>query len=541
MSNFINRFLTAINSRNHYSKFFLLFLFFSLLYLSFQAKSWKNINGDIYGWDDESYYTYASSIINDFDYDLDNNGFKVPHYSPLTGKVVSYHPIGTGILIAPFYAVAKPFVLLSSWIRGEDFDQRHPIFFIFMISGIAVYAFMGSLILLRALKQISISDSAALWAVSLGFWGSFIPVYIFKRPIFTHIPEFFLISLLIYFLLTIKTIKISTVLTLGIVSGLLLITRWNDIHVLCFVIYLILFKETESLNAFCRRLFFLLFFLCVVFFVFFLTQCQAWKIFNGSYFKPSYNPVGSNMDIRVLFSLTSLKNLMHILVGKDWGIIYTMFPAVLGVVCLFKYCTFKISSLSILERTVYSLLFAFPFLVVLSWKQQGSFYGYRHLLSCLPFAIVGMGSYFNKLKSIKVLRILCLLLMFANFLVILPFEYVPSTNLSTGITEMGGVGWVNNEYFVNSLKVYFELEPKAFVGMFMRGYFGAYVLGSLSLLAPDVFLNIATEKVVKYYALNTFSKQIVLIYPIVFVLLIVLTYFIFKYCIFKGEDCNERS
>ena len=124
--------------------YFIIFLSLTLLYLFFQVKPGTSLTGNIYSGDDNCYYGYVSSLVNDFDYDFSNNEIETYFgISKVTGRIVVKHPIGISILLLPFYALAKPFVLLGSLFTHSPFNQRHILFFMFMCAGIILYAYLG--------------------------------------------------------------------------------------------------------------------------------------------------------------------------------------------------------------------------------------------------------------------------------------------------------------------------------------------------------------------------------------------------------------
>ena len=63
--------------------------------------------------------------------------------------MVLAHPIGTSLLLMPFYALVKPVVSLGSVVVNVPFDQRHPLFFMAMCAGIVMYAYLGGVFLLK--------------------------------------------------------------------------------------------------------------------------------------------------------------------------------------------------------------------------------------------------------------------------------------------------------------------------------------------------------------------------------------------------------
>ena len=523
------------NSRS----FFKIFLILTILYLAFQTKPWTNIAGNIYGGDDNSYYAYVSSLVNDFDFDFSNNDIHGDvKISPVTGKVVLAHPIGTSLFLVPFYAVAKPFVLFIHWIEKTPFDQRHPVFFMFMSAGILLYAYLGGCFLWKAIVSLGINTRIADTAVILTIWGTILPAYIFKRPIFSPIPQFFLISLLLYWVIRWNKnilLQFKHVVLLGLVSGAILITRWNDLHIVVFALYFLCVHHDSRSHFIQKGIPRAVFFLLLVFAIFFFTQGLAWKYFSGGYFILPYDPTIPGIGF-VLFSGSTLLNFIHIFIGLDWGLIYTMLPFVFGLIALFWFDPLMISPWRLLNRIAYTLLFSLPFIIVLTWRQQGSYYGYRHLLSLLPFVCVGLAVLLDRLYTKfpsfrKFLAYYMIVIVTFNFFLILPFEYDQSTTLELGVSVMGGGGWINDFYVINAIKIYFSLSAKMLAGLFVRGFLGGYVFGGIYLLSPNIFSNLATmdAKIQQYYALDSPEKWVVLLYPLLVIsMLITLNIFMNK-------------
>jgi len=494
-------------------------------------KPWASVVGNIYNGDDNSYYAYVSSIVNDFDLDFSNNETKeMWGVSAKTGRIISGHPMGTSVLLMPFYLAAKPFVLLFDRLTGSPFNQRHPIFFMFMCAGILAYAYWGACLLLRGLLLLRIKEDLSVIAVILTVWATILPAYIFKRPIFTPVPQFFLISALLY--LTIKwrdqaQLSLKQTMAISLVAALIFLVRWNDIHILAFIfLYLVLSPRRDQAR---RRIIKTVIFLITVAVIFTLTQGLAWRSFLGEgYLKFILDRVNEHGSPKVLVSMQTFKNLLHIFFAIDWGLLYTMLPFALGLVCFIWLNPLLIVKSRNLNRIIYLLLFSLPFMVVIKWQLQGCYYGYRHLLSLLPFTCVGMAVFFEKITGIfprskKIIWVFSLVLLAFNFLLILPFEYTPSTTLELGTSRLGQSGWVNNEYAINAIKIYFISSPAVLAGMFLRGFFGGYIFSGLYLLFPQLFLKFANSKVMDYYILDKPDEYCVLFYPLLAVLFLILT------------------
>ena len=515
--------------------FFKLFVILTMLYLAFQVKPWGSVSGAIFSGDDHSYYGYVSSFVNDLDLDFSNNQLSGHSgLSPVTGKIVVGHPIGTSILLAPFYVIAKPIVWIVNKLTSEPYNQKHLIFFMFMCSGMIVYLYLGSYLLFEAISLSGINRRISILSVALSIWGTILPAYAFRRPILTHIPEFFLIALLLYLTIKWKNADISfrRFFVLALVSGGVIITRWNNIHILCFILYWLFMHKNYFSGILKRKIIAFMIFPVIIFLIFFLTQSLAWKYFYGSYF--TLFPLNKGATFAEILSLQGLKNLFHIFIGLDWGLLYTMFPFVVGLFAFLWLNPLKISKRKVLERIFYIMLFSFPFVIVLRWQRQADYYGYRYLLSLLPFTCIGISFLFDRiLKKFpgldRLLVLFTIIVLASTFLLMLPFEYTQPTNLERGTSLMGGNGYINNSYLANASKFYFTSSPKTLGGSFTRGFLGAYVFGSIYLLSPDFFTKISgmNTKIQQYYALDSFDKIIVLIYPLLVFLMLLAVY---KWC-----------
>lgn len=524
-----------INFKNNNS-YFKIFLLLTILYLSFQTKPWTNIVGEIYAGDDNSYYGYVSSIVNDFDFDFSNNKvIGTGEISPITGRIVSLHSIGTSVLLIPFYIAVKPLVLISDWIANTPFNQRHSFFFMFMCGGILLYTYMGGYFLYKACLLLNFEKQISLISVIAIIWGTILPVYIFKRPIFPCIPEFFLISLFLYFIVkwrVYKNVELKHVFILGLAGGGILITRWNDFNIILFAMYF-LFLQSSQLSKPIKTIFKILLFSTVVFLVFFFTQSLAWKFFLGSYFKLPYNPLTVVKQAPNYLSIPSA--LLHVFIGLDWGIVYTMLPFTIGLVSFLWLDPLRVSKIYYLDKIVYCLLLLSPFIIILNYKQQGSYYGYRNLLSSLPFACLGLAAFLGRIygkfpNSLKYLKFCLLAIVIFNFFLILPFEYNQSTSLEPGYSILGGGGWVNDSYVLNAIRIYFISPVKDLIGLFMRGFAGGYIFCGIYLFFPDIFLKVAgaNQKIASYYTINSYDRWIAMLYPVFVGLLLIIFQSIFK-------------
>ncbi|MFA5337779.1 MAG: hypothetical protein WC330_05565, partial [Candidatus Omnitrophota bacterium] len=475
------------------------FVFFTLLYVCFFAKPWGSVVGSIYAHDDVVYYAQTVSLVNDFDTDITNNlgpfvsgnWMKVPGEGQENRKhVVSFEPLGPSTLYIIPYILTKPLVYFISFFRGVSYDAYDPLFFI-MLSFFTLILFYFSGEFLRKTLRLYFSGATADLVSFFVLWGTILPVYVFRRPIYGVIPEFFFTTLIIYLLLYLlnkaaKPVSLIGITTLGILSGFLLITRWNDIHIIlfcCLTILLMGWQKNEC-DVHKTRFYYCgyaLLFLFIVLVFFFLTQGMVWISNYGGigkfvsffyYLVRDYIGAGGTSINIFGISFNWLRNLTQIFLGWDWGLFFTMPVLVIGGYVFIR------NSGKILKqvRTPSFLLalftFLFPLIIILKWRNTGEYYGYRFMISLLPLASVGFAFLLenNSQRGRKILEALVLIFCFLTFFVILPFEYTDSTTLVQGVASMGGRGWKNDAYVINALKFYFQANPIVLAGAFLRGY-----------------------------------------------------------------------
>jgi len=177
-----------------------IFVIFTLLYGLFFVKTWGSVSGNIYSHDDVVYYAQTASLVNDLDLDIKNN---LGQYSNIylqtnaeTGRIMSYQPLGPTLLYIIPYALTKPAVYLISMMRGSAFDQYDPLFFVVLCSFTFLLFYLSGQVMRKGLGlffEQPVADITAIFTL----WGTILPVYVFRRPIFGVIPEFFAVTLLV--------------------------------------------------------------------------------------------------------------------------------------------------------------------------------------------------------------------------------------------------------------------------------------------------------------------------------------------------------
>jgi hypothetical protein len=185
-----------------------------------------------------------------------------------------------------------------------------------------------------------------------------------------------------------------------------------------------------------------------------------------------------------------------------------------GISCIVN-SKIRLFRYKILDSFFLLLIFWSCFHVVIQWKNTGEFYGYRFLISLLPFSALGFAILCEQLwvKYDKIIIWSITALCFYNFFIILPFEFTEKTNLQPNIiTPMGGCGWGNNAYVLNAAEFYFKSDAKTLIGTFLRGYLGASIFGLISLFG----MNLARfgENVENRFTLSSYKSYVIFLYPV---------------------------
>ena len=206
--------------------------------------------------DGYSYYVYLPSAFLYHDATLDalaNDlyGGPYPEFTgirrwPSTGRWLNLHPIGTAILMAPFFLVAH---LLSVWSNlprdGFSLYYQHG-----AALGAIVYALLGLAILRRMLRE-QFSDGVVLATLICITWGTNLFHYTVFDGTFSHAYAFFVVCLFVW--LAQQWWDRPTLLrsvAIGGVAGLnILIRHTNAIYVLVLPLYGIVHWEDVRARA----------------------------------------------------------------------------------------------------------------------------------------------------------------------------------------------------------------------------------------------------------------------------------------------------
>ncbi|MFC1501493.1 hypothetical protein ACFL58_03495 [Elusimicrobiota bacterium] len=487
--------------------------------------------GLIYAGDDQSYFAQATSLA----------FFEFPSYKKegyFVGDGSPMHSIGPGILAAPFVFLFSQIDRLqgSSIVvarAGSDIFGSWSAFG-FLISTY-FYFYVGWLLLFLALRYY-FEDKIAFLSVLFMIFVQLTPLYVFRRPIFSHIYEFFLACSFIYLLLKNNKENIIdkkySVILVGLITGLIYLVRNNNLFVsLIMPLVLICFgKDGISFKGKSKQL--LAVYGIAAFLVFVFKGIPA--LLYGEH----YSEIAKAL-LRTYSPLTYVKRILHIIFGIDWGLLYTAPFALAGFTGLFL----------LKDRTVRNqlLLLCVPILfnlyIVIVWGEHGSFYGYRYLFfSLAPLIVFPFADLLNRMKDRfgfhKVL-ITCCIISILPIMPMLCFEG-NATNLTMHKHDdyfwyMGfAANDTGNKTFQIEVWKTFILQPKEFFTATLKaGPLYAVYIGSLVFKLTKY---LPSEVIAKYQSFNiTLLIRVIIIYIFPFFM-----YLIAKK-IFDNDNLDEKE
>lgn len=406
--------------------------------------------------DDCSYFAHSSSLAFGQFPCYKNEYF-------VDGKNMPLHSIGPGVMASPFVFL---FSILDR-INGSDIILQRTsenttnswslYGFVFASS---FYFWLACFLLHKALRY-TFAPHIASFSIVFIILCQGIPLYVFRRPIYSNVYELFLQSFFIFMLIKsnidyeLKWKKYIPVI-LGMAAGLLSLVRHNDTPMALCWPPIILYKEIlQSRKQFYRKL--LISYLVLVIIIFLFKYLPTY--INQS--KDGYNPTW-------LFMIDSVKfffaRIFHILFYTDWGLIYTAPFMVMGFISAFCF------KFNIKNRLIIILLPALiNFYIAIVGRTQGGWYGYRYFLTSVspllvyPFAM--LLDKFQRRYGNRNLYIVFGIIAIFPILSMIGFEG-NSSNLTLWL-DQGGC-WRNDTYQLEVWKTLL-VNPIEFIQVALKG------------------------------------------------------------------------
>ena len=377
--------------------------------------------------DDFDYYSHASTIIEDFDFDYSNQ-FDSKSRFYKNDKIAPIGFVGSGIFSAPFLGLG---ILLDNIFST---NQEILTFRKLMYSFSSVFYFFLALFLIKESLDYNKKFSNIY---SLAYFGSGLSYFAFERYSMTHVYEVFTCSLIIY--LTIKYYDSSKqnniysfLLPFSILLGLLV--RWTNYYLLLipFIVLKLVLKKNPTISIYKDKLFF-----ASVLFSVFLFGLMSKLIYGVVTFSPTYiygaQHIGAEVIDELKFNIFGiffefLRDIINILFTQEFGIFWFSAVIFLGF-SLSVINLFNSSKALKLGYFLTIICFLQNFFIISIWNTTASSYGFRYLFSLIPLSIIIIANTENKkleklyLKYLKYFSII-------GILSVLFFETTINTQLS---------------------------------------------------------------------------------------------------------------
>jgi len=437
----------------------------------------------MYMGDDTGYFAHASSIA----------FFQFPSMDKeLSPNYASF--LGSSLLAAPFVFF---FSLIdratgSSIVYERTLDNVVGSWsqFGFVVSSIC-YFWLSCFLIYRCLT-FYYNDRYSILVVLLMVLIQGIPLYAYRRPVFSHVYEFFLQSLMVYLAVYFNAGSYqgkrhtAWVLAIALILGMMCLVRPNNAFIALAWPFAIfgLPVNRESITRLSIML--MLFFMTITLFLI-IPDIRS----DGSttfyilerglmYLKGSKN---------IISRFFELHRHIRVLFGTGFGLVYTSPFLIFSVIAFF---CFQTKYRKFLIIPVIPLLFNYVYFVI-ARHSYGSWYGYRYILfSAIPLFVLPFGELLKRLekKYGKSLYFLVGFVAFFPLLSMLCFEGNPD-DLTLRLSERWG-GWQNPQYQIAVWKTLLFDPVEFFKAIFKGGplyvvYMISMAIGKQHILPEIVF------------------------------------------------------
>jgi tetratricopeptide (TPR) repeat protein len=377
--------------------------------------------------DDAGYYAFLRSLFFDGDIDFYNERFysHADHYTA-TGYVFNNWQIGQGILFFPFYLVGHLWALILNFLDypvsldGYSFPY-------YMSTAIAsqTYLFLGLLTAVQINRKF-FEERIAVMAVGLIWMTSPLLYYTFIRQRMAHTAEFFLVALLILNWLRLrKSRSFIDHAILGALLGFLSMIRIINISflVLYFFDQVILLKDYSKSDGRFILKNFLNHSVCMVlsFLIVLSPQLFIWQKLNGI-FLPIRQFEMASEGMSFILSMDLPQKLWNVFLGSQWGLLFFFPIFIISIIGLFYE-----KKLAGIKPAIFAYFVAIFFIIII-YPGKSDAYGERHLISSIPFLILGLSACLSEILKKKAFHwavILCAFLFVVyHYLILIQYKIV---------------------------------------------------------------------------------------------------------------------
>lgn len=388
--------------------------------------------------DDASYLAHAFTLGLDF-----NLNYKdmVANWTTQNGKIAA-HPIGPGLLAAPFVAFFSLFDRLShhAVIENHGYYQYSWSYFGFIFASIFYYV-SGLVLYAMSLRCLKIKLPPVNFILLTTTFG--ILFYVLYRPVMGHSFEFFTIALC--FLSSIKLCQRTSYgwgLLCALSIVLSLVIRPANINVILLPFIIMLFHKQDWKKL--KSTFFILVLGCLVAYLPFgllnLKLYDKWYPSFVSIYGNALNPIPPIHNITdfisaLVFLSTHAWQILLIFFSSEFGIAFTSATLFFGM----GFFLLKIRSLFLLMLTLAYV--GLPITIIIFWQTVGDAYAYRFLFCLFPLALLGYAQVWIDHKYIfaqKLMLGFCVFSLMCNLFFGLSSDLIYTDKQKSAFGKVGG-------------------------------------------------------------------------------------------------------
>jgi len=472
-------------------------------------------SGFWYYGDDQDYFAHDTSIVFG----------QFPSYRNEYMTIDGHYPqssIGSSLLSLPFVWAFSLIdrCLGSSIVLHRTADNIPGSWSEFGFALASCFYFSLGCILLYKGALYFVEERYAFLSITLTALCQGLPLFVVRRPIFSHAAEFFLQSIFVFLIL--RNITTSQkfpriwwhYLLLGILGALTYLTRYNNIGFAGVAPIVLLISSNFTVKKWKSLL---------LIFASVFVMIAIFKIWPESYNKTH---VYTWIKEYLLINVTPVqlgKRVLHILFGLDWGLIYSAPYILIGLAAFFlsnfpgkKYFLWLLIALII------------NFYIIMIWGSQGGWYGYRYLLAAtIPLLVLPVAILFKNAEAFfkKNLTLCWVLLSIPPALSMFCFEGNDSTlDLRLTPQDFGHTDITNNLYQFHVWET-FLFQPMFFLNILCKGggqyiaFLFTHLLQKIGLFSNAYFRNytsfdpILLIKVILIYTVPFLTAWILMKHP----------------------------
>lgn len=480
--------------------------------------------------DDAEYYYSAITVGVDYDLDFSNQmeGVENRYLNKENNNIVPFHPIGSGILAAPFIIISN--LLIEPFLKSNLVSFN---FFIYSLVPI-FYFFTSIKLLIISLNNLKIShDKKHLLFFIL---GTGVTYYSFDRFSMSHTYEFFSTSFIIY--LTTKLIgkiKINQFyfFLLGFCIFLFLSIRFTNYFLFLIPAILLHLEGLRLRNIYLNPFFIIGTAVGSVLFLLHTKYLYGVYTFNQAGIVLSVeNSIGDTYSNFFIISKLGenlklvFNSLLNIFFGQEFGLLYFSPIIFVGLIYVLFFIYQKKYFLFLLLGASYLI----PFFSVIVLQNTGFSFGYRYLFVLIPLNII---IYFKCFQQNKLIRNYLIIFSILGFLGYILFETTEYTSLSQDylINSFGmETRYSNPDYLANLFKSIGNIN--SYLHIIFTSFIGVLLIKIINLfMSPSKFFGIFTTVTpeIEEMILNSISFS----WMKVFIIYFLIYYFIRQFVKFK--------